>query len=394
LPDPGALYVTLGTIAANLVDLGDPVWLLMVGPPSSGKTETLNAVTALPYVYQAATLTEASLLSGTPKKEREAGAKGGLLRRIGDFGILSLKDFTSLLEMNTQSRGQLLAALREIFDGSWTRHVGTSGGLELHWEGKVGLIGGCTPTIDRHHAVIGTMGERMLLFRLPAADSEHLAKRSLAHAGNGSIMRAELSEVVTSLFDEREQQMLGQPPRDLTPTETDWLVNLATVVARCRSAVERDAYSREVELIPEAEEPGRLVNQLRLLWHGMEVVGVVPTDAAALLVRVARSSMPALRRRTIDFVLGADTPSTVDIAEAIGHPTSTTRRTLEDLVAPGILACLRGGDGTAHRWSPTNWIIGHWPDDPAVPDSLGLLSNPQTLEREFRERSPEPAGTS
>ena len=75
LPDTGALDAVLGTVAANLID-GDPVWLLLVGPPGGGKSEILNAVAGLEQAHPAATLTEAALLSGTPKREHDAAAKG------------------------------------------------------------------------------------------------------------------------------------------------------------------------------------------------------------------------------------------------------------------------------------------------------------------------------
>ncbi len=78
----------LGTVAANLLE-GDAVWLGIIGPPSSANTELLNSISKLPKVVQAATLTPAGLLSGTPKKQSAKDAKGGLLREIGDFGIIS-----------------------------------------------------------------------------------------------------------------------------------------------------------------------------------------------------------------------------------------------------------------------------------------------------------------
>ncbi len=72
LPDPTALYAVLGAVAANRLP-GDPVWLLLVGPPGSGKSELLQSLGALPDVHPTATLTEAALLSGTPKRERDTG---------------------------------------------------------------------------------------------------------------------------------------------------------------------------------------------------------------------------------------------------------------------------------------------------------------------------------
>src|SRR5437870_3226215 len=66
LPDTDPLLAVLATVAANKLE-GDPVWLLLVGPPGSGKSELLTPLAHLPDVHPTATLTEAALLSGTPK---------------------------------------------------------------------------------------------------------------------------------------------------------------------------------------------------------------------------------------------------------------------------------------------------------------------------------------
>lgn len=258
IPDPSPLYAVLGTVAANRLE-GDAVWLLLVGPPGGGKSEFLTALSSLPDGHAAATLTEASLLSGTPKREHDKAAKGGLLRTIGDFGIIVAKDFGSVLSMNRDSRAALLAALREVYDGAWTRHVGTDGGRTLSWSGKVGLVGGCTPTIDRHHAVMGAMGERFLLLRLPEVDADQQASEALAHAGREPAMRRELAEVVVGLLG----SSLGREPRPRTEDETRRLIALATLIVRARSAVERDGYSREIELVPGSEAPTRFVHRAR-----------------------------------------------------------------------------------------------------------------------------------
>lgn len=103
IPDPGALYAMLAAVVANRLP-GDPIWVLFVGPPGGGKSEMLASLSNLPDVHPAATLTEAALLSGTPQKDRSATAKGGLLRSIGDFGIIVAKDFGSVLSMNRDAR--------------------------------------------------------------------------------------------------------------------------------------------------------------------------------------------------------------------------------------------------------------------------------------------------
>jgi hypothetical protein len=363
LPDPGPLLAVLGALAANRLE-GDPVWLLLVAPPGGGKSELVGAVTGLTDVYPAATLTEAALLSGTPKREHDDAAKGGLLRAIGAFGVLLCKDFGSVLNMNRDARASLLAALREVYDGSWTRHVGTDGGKTLHWQGKVGLIGGCTPTIDRHHAVMGAMGERFVLYRLPNADADEQARRALAHAGRERQMREELAEAVNTLFGQGLRE-----PVPLVDDERERLISLTTLTVRCRSAVERDGHSREVELIPESEAPTRLIVVLAQLLAGLNAIGVEREQSWAIVTKAALDSMPALRRAVLDVLFQETDVPTPAIAEAVRHPTSTTRRALEDLAAHRVVKRTPQGQGKADHWSLTEFARSRYAAALGVPET-------------------------
>jgi hypothetical protein len=127
----------LGTVAANLLP-GEPTWLGLIAPPSSAKTELINALIGLPFVVSASTLTPAGLLSGTPQRQQARGAKGGLLKQVSNPGILCLKDFTSILTMRPDAKAEILGVLREIYDGHYVRRLGTDGGRELEWKGKLG----------------------------------------------------------------------------------------------------------------------------------------------------------------------------------------------------------------------------------------------------------------
>jgi hypothetical protein len=356
MPDPLALFATLGVVAANRLE-GDPVWLLVVGPPGGGKSELLASLVGLPDVHAAATLTEAALLSGTPKRERDATAKGGLLRAIGDFGIVVAKDFGSVLSMNRDARSLLLAALREVYDGAWTRHLGTDGGKTLHWSGKVGFIGGCTPTIDRHHAVMGAMGERFVLFRLPEQQASEQARRALAHAGREKAMRKDLADAVRALF---EDTPLEPPAR--SSEDSDRLVHLATFAVRARSAVERDPYTRDIELIPEPEAPTRLVIVLDRFLAGLHSIGLDTDTAWRVVTKAALDSVPALRLNLLRLLAARDdTAATPAIAEQLGYPTSTARRALEDLHAHGLVERVTRGEGrAADTWALSTRAREHW----------------------------------
>jgi hypothetical protein len=364
LQDDTPVLGTLGAAAANLLDKEDPVWWLLVGATSGGKTEIISALTGLPNVNLASTLTEASLLSGTSKKERAANAKGGLLREIGDFGILVCKDFTSILSMSGDARSSALAALREVYDGSWTRHVGTDGGQKLHWAGKVGFVGGVTPTIDRHHTVMAVMGQRFLLHRLPVADKQDnkQTKIALGRKGKAQSMREELSLAVRRLF-------LGigdRQPTELDEAEQDRLGGLADFVVVCRSAVERGGRNFDIELIPEPEGAARLALQLRALAYGLDVLGVDRQRAWQVITKTALDCVPAIRLRVLQGLWNSDGDiETPTLAARLGYPTPTARRALEDLGAHELVERTSRGTGR----SSDTWVLGDW--------AAGMLCKPE-----------------
>ena len=341
----GALYVLLGTYAANRM-LGDPLWLMLVGGSGWGKTELLMSIIRLPHVHMASTLTEASLLSGTSRREKGKDSTGGILRKIGEFGYLLCKDFTSILSMNRESSTAMLAALREIFDGEWTRHVGVDGGRTLGWKGKVAVIAGCTGAIDRFHAVVGALGERFVSFRLKDLDATLQGTQALQLVGQEAAMRKELSGAVSGLFS---GVTLPEKAIPLDQEETTSLVALASLAALCRSPVIRD-HTGEIELILDQEAPSRLVMSLSRLYTGMQAIGVSKAEARPLIHKVALDCMSALRRDVFDRLIdNEDRWKTQELATTLGYPYNTTKRTLEDLTAHGV-AC-RHRQGKADEWN-------------------------------------------
>ena len=162
--DLGALDAVLCTAAAQQL-AGDPPWLQVVGGSGAAKTETITPLSNAGALVVSTISGEAGLLSGTAKKERAKDATGGLLREIGDSGLLVIKDFTSILTMNRDTRALVLSALREIHDGRWSRRIGGEGGRVIDWHGRLVVVGACTTAWDAAHQVIAVMGDRFLIVR-------------------------------------------------------------------------------------------------------------------------------------------------------------------------------------------------------------------------------------
>lgn len=353
-PDPTILLVTLAVYAAFL--LGDsPLWLMIVGGASSGKTATMDSIRLLPNTYQCSTITAPALLSGTPGKERAKDAKGGLLREVGEAGMLLLKDFTSMLSMGRDAQREVLAALREIYDGKWVRRVGSDGGKQLMWEGKLAILAACTTSIDDHSHVMAAMGERFLYYRLPELepdDQEKMAAMASQNLDAIKSYRQSLAELTETFFQELEV------PAELPEADAetlDFLKSLATLVARCRSAVTRDSRSREIETIHAPEEPARIMGQLRLLEAGLAIIGVPLFWRLRIVRRVGLDCMPPLRRRVLERLARSGGPvDLASLAQSTKHPKTTTWRALDDLRAHGVVKLVDdaalGSEAKAGNW--------------------------------------------
>jgi len=352
LKDPTPLYAVLGTVAANLLP-GDPVWLGLIAPPSSAKTEILNSLSGVPKVVRVSTLTAASFLSGTSKKEKDEESSGGLLKQIGPFGIIVIKDFTSILSMRPEANAEVLAALREVYDGRYARHVATDGGKAMTWEGKVGLIFASTEAFDTHHSVISAMGDRYLLCRIAPVEGQF--ERALEHAGEATErMRQELSEVVKRLFAVRRTE-----PRPISLEETGRVSRICSVVVRLRAAVPRHRYTTEIEGVHGAEGTARLGLSLERLLAGLDTLGVDRDVALNVVETVAMDSTPPIRRRAYEYLRRIGVAAEIaDIADNVGIPEKTLRRHLEDLVAQGLVNHIPAGkrgelgyeEGKADLW--------------------------------------------
>jgi hypothetical protein len=70
LRDLEPIHVTLGAIMANRLD-SDPLWLFLVAPPGSLKTEIIRALSGIDSVYPLSNLTAQTFASGYQTKGEE-----------------------------------------------------------------------------------------------------------------------------------------------------------------------------------------------------------------------------------------------------------------------------------------------------------------------------------
>ena len=267
---------------------------MVVGGSGVGKTERLMPLEVMPDVVLESSITgPAALLSGTGKKERAKDATGGLLRKVPEGGgVLLLKDFTSIIDMHRDARAEVLAALREIYDGRWdaVRRGGRRPNIDVARASRThrGLYHGdrlCARRDVRH-------GTRFLFVRLQG--DLDIAGSAFEHVGART----------------RCAKSSGRPCRTpRTPTRHE------STRRRARPN------HRDRQVRREARSPINAINEATLSWSWIRRRPPHRQDAGAALAgvwllglrrrrrlgagqRVGMDSIPKLRRAVLDYLAG------------------------------------------------------------------------------------------
>jgi hypothetical protein len=192
------------------------------------------------------------------------------------------------------------------------------------------------------------MGDRFLLNRLAPVEEGQFGQ-ALKHMGAATAqMRKELAEAVARLFAGRRPE-----PRPISQDEIEHIDHVIMLVVRLRGTVERDRQSREIEAVYGAEGTARIGLTLERLLAGLDTLGVDRATALDVVEAVAMDSVPPIRRRAYEYLRSldggfAETPA---VANAIGLPTITARRALEDLTAYQLVTRTAQGSGKPDIWT-------------------------------------------
>ena len=332
--DLDVIDAVLATAAAERL-AGDPLWLLVISGPGNAKTETVQALSGTGAYVTSTITSEGALLSASPRRERRKNATGGLLRKIGDRGVLVIKDVTSILSADRNTRGVVLAALREIYDGRWERNVGSDGGQTLTWTGRIAIVGAVTTAWDASHAVMAVMGDRFVLIRSDSTTGRVAAgNKAIRNTGTETAMRAELAAAVGGIIGHID----CDGTYELRDDEINRLIRAADVVTYARTAVERD-YRGDVIDAHAPEMPTRFAKQLAQMVRGGLALGMNRAAAMRLALRCARDSAPPLRTEILLDLASHPRSRAIDVSHNVTRPLRTVRRELEALHMLRLLRC-------------------------------------------------------
>ncbi len=329
LEDTNFIDVVLAT-AISEKEKGEPLWLFLIAPPGSTKTETIRSF-AGDWFYTIDDLTSHTFISGLTFGKKDKMNRD--LLPLLDKKVLLIKDFTVVLEKNKDERKDILGQLRGIYDGYFEKKFGTKE-AKISYNSRFGIIAGVTPVVDRYWKVMQQLGERFLKYRIKL-DRIKATSTAYDNSGKEIQMRKGMQEIVkkfiNSLDFSREIKFSDEKYKQT-------LIRLAEFVAIIRTPV--SGGDEEFEYIPEPELSTRLVKQLKKLAiclarvHKKEEVG---NEEIEIIRQVCLDTSPPDRLMVLNEIRNGLIPDAEMIADAIGLTTGKTRLILANLTRLGLI---------------------------------------------------------
>jgi len=337
MKDTTIIDVFYGSLIANRLP-GDPIWLFLVGPSGCGKSELLLSIATAPEIYSIDELTPHTLVSGS---SGPGGSDPSLIPQL-DGMVLSIKDFTTILEMNSNSRDEIFGQLRSAYDGKYNKPFGI--GTLRAFDSRFGLIAGVTPAIELYTDGHTALGERFLRYPIHTSRSRNgrrdVIRRALDNVRQGQkdIMRDDLETIGKTVLD----YDFGTPP-DIDDAISEKLIDLAEWTSAIRGTIVRDKYSKEVTHQPFKEIGTRIVTQFSKLAQGITMFRRKPTvtiDEYKIIRQIALGSAPSRLESIVKKMYKKDPFKLFDkeeIAAAVRLPPITVDRMLENLYLLGLV---------------------------------------------------------
>ena len=301
----------------------NPLWIAVQATSSSGKTEIMKMLDSDDSTHFLTDITPKTLFSGYQ------AANGGFIpRQVKEKGLLCFPDFTTVLSQNTNNLSAIMSQLRVAYDGKASRRTGMDVAAVKDWEGKIGVLLAVTNAIEDFKKKASSLGERFIYFRhrVPSFDADTYCEG----VKPDKFPKKSLSKLLKNA--EKRKPVLCEPGMSAI------INHAAELVSKCRTAVIRNHYTKEIEFKNEPEEPYRLRAQFKTLVETLSILhGGITQRTISILQEIVHGSIPLDRFYVLNELYMENEILNKDIRELLGYNPSRVTHLLQDMEAIGIV---------------------------------------------------------
>lgn len=335
------LVLSLGVVHSTRYE-GEPLWLYGIGDPGRGKSLVLESTLASPSCLYRTSVTHKAFISGF----RNEGNDVSLLNLLPGKALI-VKDWSNVLSLPHVEQEQLVALLREAYDGKIIRNYGNNVYREYppadspFKDCRFSVVAGVTKEIHgRSHA---GLGERFLKYEIPCTQADNIRAMMAALDDSWKTHERQVHRAAAvSAFLNRNL------PANL-PVIPKWfkerLIAVSQFVGLSRSPVSRT--NGDLDYSPSPESGTRVAKQLLKFAHGICLarnLSEADTECYRLIKKVAWDTAHGWRRELYRTLYDEEEHlNSHQIAEISGLSLGTTHRQLHDMKALQMVTGRRNG---------------------------------------------------
>lgn len=367
------LAVMLAVNFSTYVKGGNPLWLYVVGPPSSGKS-TLAECLAVDKLHCKSISKFTGLHSGWKDK---SGGDNSLLNQVQDKTLL-IKDFTTVLTAPATIQENVYGELRDAYDGTAATHYRNSISKE-YTDINFTLI--CCVTDEVHNQNKSSLGERFLKVEIldEAYDDNQLITKGIDNAISAiigsitqDIKKNNISHLQAATFGfmlHKINQIEGFTPPEIPAWFKAKIKALAKLIANLRATVSREMKGG-LSYRPRSELGLRLASQLvklAIMLCYVKDKTAIDLDVYKIVKRVALDTAKGFNYEIIQLLAGEKYGLTnLQISSSIQLSVSSVKRKLTDLQELGVVYRKNVSNGSgmsgrkSHQWHLSDEVKEIW----------------------------------
>ena len=324
---PESLYVIDLVLATGLERCYNPehdaLWLYLIAPSGSGKTELMRLMNGWHRTYTIDELTKASLISGFKPEEGQYGILGSFNDKT-----VYVKDMSQTLTSNKDERNAIFGTLRNVYDGYVEKGFGNATS-KVSIKSRFGLVIGMTPIIDAYYTLSNQLGERFLKVRFNTDERQVLMdiynQNDSKYVEERKLLQQQISEYLSSL----------ETPEYTMPSEyQELLIGLVNYTAILRTATLTNGEGDQIEFKGEKEVPTRMMLQAKkvlMLMAAVRAKSCIGKEEVDFLGQLLLQTPPLYRTQAYYHLLLNEASTINSVAETLHIRHEKAQQILEEL---------------------------------------------------------------
>ena len=346
------LKIALAIIACSNFRQKVMLWLLLVGAPSSGKTDILKLFKHSNNVYFLDSLTLNAFISG--ERETDKTKVYDLLPQVNNKCLI-IKDWTVLFSLDERMTKKILGDMVGSYDEELTKFSSRRG--QITYDSYFSQLGAITPaTLNKHTQYLNMVGPRFLFYTMPnlTEEQENQGFENIFSQKDRKKIEKELAQLVSAYIDllslnspsikefsKETQEQFKVASRLMARGRGIVIMNSATFEKKVGDEIEKISYYELQEV--QIEHPFRAIQQLILLAQYLAYVSnkiEVTQEEMEIIKEIVISSMPADRSQALRVIInmgGVITAKELASSDNFERSIKTARRLLDELTYLKIL---------------------------------------------------------